>query len=225
LFLGLWRGLGWLLKAQHQGQTESAERAIRKSFALLSSTNIRPKLNVKVRMEDNDSMEAETGRFLAAWMHVRQVVQAANFNRFHRAGLSATQFMTLNVIPKEGLTLTKLARQLSLSPASLKKTVDSLEERGLVSRRRSVEDARKVDILNTLEGTRLQNTASGEFHRFMAELFTAMPEAERRGLLTGLERMVKLSPLENADSSQERTIPHADAAPRGKRSSRRSVAR
>jgi len=171
------------------------------------------------------AMEAETGRFLAAWMHVRQVVQAANFNRFHKAGLSATQFMTLNVIPKEGLTLTQLARRLNLSSASLKKTVDSLEERGLVSRRRSVEDARKVDILNTLQGTRLQNTASGEFHRFMVELFTAMPEAERRGLLTGLERMVKLSPLENADSSQERTTPHAEAAPRGKHSSRRSVAR
>lgn len=190
-----------------------------------SASGINSELNAKVRMEDNDSMEAEIGRFLAAWMHVRQVVQAANFNRFHRAGLSATQFMTLNVVSKEGLTLTELARRLNLSPASLKKTVDSLEERGLVSRRRSVEDARKVDILNTLEGTRLQNTASGEFHRFMAELFRAMPQAERRGLLTGLERMVELSPLENADSSQERTIPHADAAPRAKRSSRRSVAR
>lgn len=190
-----------------------------------SASGINSELNAKARMEDNDLMEAETGRFLAAWMHVRQVVQAANFNRFHKAGLSATQFMTLNVIPKEGLTLTELARRLNLSPASLKKTVDSLEERGLVSRRRSVEDARKVDILNTLEGTRLQNTASGEFHRFMAELFRAMPQAERRGLLTGLERMVELSPLENVDRSQERTTPHADAAPRGKHSSRRSVAR
>ncbi|WP_183811791.1 MarR family winged helix-turn-helix transcriptional regulator [Tunturibacter empetritectus] len=170
------------------------------------------------------ALEEETGRFLAAWMHVRQVVQAANFNRFHRAGLSATQFMTLNVIPDEGLTLTQLAQKLNLSPASLKITVDSLEDRGLVLRRKSDQDARKVDILNTKEGTRLKNTASGEFRRFMAELFTAMSGTERQGLLTGLERMVELSPLQNGDNLQELTAPHADAAPRAKRSSRRSVA-
>ncbi|NYF92282.1 MarR family transcriptional regulator (plasmid) [Tunturiibacter empetritectus] len=170
------------------------------------------------------ALEEETGRFLAAWMHVRQVVQAANFNRFHRAGLSATQFMILNVIPDEGLTLTQLARKLNLSPASLKITVDSLEDRGLVLRRKSDKDARKVDILNTKEGTRLKNTASGEFHRFMAELFTAMSGTERQGLLTGLERMVDLSPLQNGDNLQELTTPHADAAPQAKRSSRRSVA-
>ena len=96
-------------------------------------------------------LEEETSRFLAAWMHVRQVVQSANFNQFHRAGLSATQFMTLNVVPEEGLTLTQLARKLNLSPASLKVTVDSLADRGLVSRRKSVQDARKVDIFNTSE--------------------------------------------------------------------------
>lgn len=165
----------------------------------------------------------ETGRFLAAWMHVRQVVQAANFNQFHRAGLSATQFMTLNVIPVEGLTLSQLARKLNLSPASLKITVDSLEERGLVLRRKSDQDARKVDILNTEGGTLLKNTAAGEFHRFMAELFTAMSETERQGLLAGLERMVELSPLRNGDDPQEFPTLHADAAPRAKRSSRRSV--
>jgi DNA-binding MarR family transcriptional regulator len=170
-------------------------------------------------------LEEETGRFLAAWMHVRQVVQAANFNRFHGAGLSATQFMTLNVLPDEGLTLTQLARKLNLSPASLKITVDSLQERGLVSRSKSIQDARKVDILNTPEGARLKNAASSEFHCFMAELFTAMSPAERRGLLGGLERMVELSPLENGRHSEEAATPHGGAAPRAKRSSRRSPAR
>ncbi len=169
--------------------------------------------------------EEETRRFLAAWMHVRQVVQAANFNQFRRAGLSATQFMTLNVIPDEGLTLTQLARKLNLSPASLKITVDSLEERGLVLRRRSAQDARKVDILSTREGTRLKNTASGEFHHFMADLFTAMSKTERRGLLAGLERMVELSPLEKGGASQDGSTLRGDAAPPAKRSSRRSPPR
>ena len=169
-------------------------------------------------------MAAETGRFLTAWMHIRQIVQAANFNRFHRAGLSATQFMTLNVIPEKGLTLTELARRLNLSPASLKITVDSLVERGLVSRHKNLEDARKVDILSTREGARLKNAASREFHRFMAKLFMAMSQAERNGLLTGLERMMELSPLAE-ENSQARTSHHADAALREKHSSQRSVPR
>ncbi len=168
-------------------------------------------------------IEEETSRFLAAWMHVRQIVQAANFNRFHRAGLSATQFMTLNVVPNGGLTLTELARRLNLSPASLNKTVDSLEDRGLILRRKSATDARKVDIVSTAKGKRLQNQASAEFHRFMASLFEAMPAEERKGLLTGLERMVQLSPLKGA-GKPEPTTPRADAASRAKRSSRRSPA-
>ena len=80
-------------------------------------------------------LEEETSRFLQAWMQVRQVVQAANFNRFRRAGLSATQFMILNVVPQEGMTLSELARKLNLSAPSVKKTIDSLMERGLVIRK------------------------------------------------------------------------------------------
>jgi hypothetical protein len=57
-----------------------------------------------------ESLDEETARFMDAWMQVRQIVQALNFNRFQGAGLSATQFMTLNVVPAEGMTLSELAR-------------------------------------------------------------------------------------------------------------------
>ena len=111
----------------------------------------------------NGAFEKEVSRFLEAWMQIRQVIQAANFNQFRRAGLSATQFMTLNVVPEGGLTLAELARRLNLSAASLTKTIDSLVDRGLVVRHPRANDARKIDILSTAKGKRLQNTASGEF--------------------------------------------------------------
>ena len=135
----------------------------------------------------------ETRRFLAAWMQVRQMVQAANFNRFQRAGLSATQFMTLNVIPKEGMTLSELARKLNLSAATLNETVNSLEERKMVRRTRSKTDARKVNICATRAGEGMQNAASQEFHSYMAGVFGRMSKTRREGLLAGLEQMVKLS--------------------------------
>ena len=155
-------------------------------------------------------------------MRLRQLVQAANFNRFHRAGLSATQFMALNVIPKQGITLSELARELNLSPASLNQTVNSLEERGLLQRSKDPGDARKMNIFATKSGEQMQNAASAEFRRFIAVLFSAMKDKEREGLLHGLERMVKLSGPSKTSEADAPTSPHADAAPLARRNSRRS---
>lgn len=165
------------------------------------------------------SFETETTRFIATWMQLRQIIQAANFNRFQQAGLSATQFMTLNVVPSEGMTLSELARKLNLSPATLNETVNSLEERGLVQRTRHASDARKMIITATAEGEAMQNSASLEFHTFLANLFGGMSKQSREGLLAGLEQMVKLSaPLPHADLTTHR----ADDALPAKRSSRQS---
>jgi DNA-binding MarR family transcriptional regulator len=138
------------------------------------------------------SLRAETERFLAAWMAVRQMVQAANFNRFAKAGLSATQFMTLNVIPQEGLSLSELARRLNLSPSTLNETVNSLAARGMVERSPDPDDRRKVRIRATPEGATMQNSASEEFHNAMAGLFARMSPKGRRELLAGLEEFASL---------------------------------
>ena len=160
----------------------------------------------------------ETTRFIATWMQLRQVIQAANFNRFQQAGLSATQFMTLNVVPKEGMTLSELARKLNLSAATLNQTVNSLEERDLVRRTRQTGDARKVNIRATGKGKAMQNSASSEFHAFMSGLFGRMSKTRREGLLAGLEQMVKLSVPNQEDEPTRRAV---DAL-RAKRSSGRS---
>ncbi len=160
--------------------------------------------------------EEETTRFIATWMQLRQVIQAANFNRFQQAGLSATQFMTLNVIPRDGMTLSELARSLNLSAATLNETVNSLEERGMVRRERQQHDARKVDIRATEAGAAMQNSASAEFHSFLSGLFARMSKTRREGLLAGLEQMVRLSQPEAGATTRR----GADAPP-GQRSSRR----
>jgi DNA-binding MarR family transcriptional regulator len=166
--------------------------------------------------------EDETTRFLDSWMQVRQIVQASNFNRFQRAGLSATQFMTLNVVPKDGMTLSELARKLNLSAATLNETVNSLEERGFVIRTPDRTDARKVIISATKQGEDMRNSASQEFHTFMSSLFARMSKTRREGLLTGLEQMVKLSRF-----SQEnlRITRRGGVVPRAKRNSPRSPQR
>lgn len=166
-------------------------------------------------------LQEEVSRFLEAWMRVRQVVQAANFNHFRRAGLSATQFMSLNVIPQDGLTLAEIARRLNLSAASLKKTIDSLSERGLVVRKPRANDRRKITIVSTAAGKRLQNSASGEFQTFIAGIFGDMSHQERRGLVTGLEQFLQIAE-QHAQEQQTSATRRAVGAARGKHSTRQS---
>ncbi len=135
----------------------------------------------------------EIDRFLESWFAIRQVIQAANFNRFHQAGLSATQFMILNILPDDtsGMTISTLASRTNLAPATIVKTVDSLEERGMVVRTRSEADRRSVLVKITKKGEALQNTAAGQFREHIASLFQSMPAKDRGALVTGLESLVR----------------------------------
>ncbi len=136
-------------------------------------------------------------RFLNAWFATRQVIQAANFNRFHQAGLSATQFMILNILPDaSGMTISSLATKTNLAAATIVKTVDSLEERGMVARIRSEADRRSVLVKITKKGQALQNTAAGQFRDHVASLFKAMPATDRAALVTGLESLVRAANAE-----------------------------
>ena len=146
----------------------------------------------------DDSLEGEIARFLSAWLGARQLIQAANFNRFQREGLSATQFMTLNLLPVDGqgLTLSDLATRMNLGLSTLTRTVDSLEARGMLTRSRSKRDRRSVAITLTEEGKALQNAASKEFQTHMAALFRTMKSGKRAGLIEGLEALVQAGSAE-----------------------------
>jgi DNA-binding MarR family transcriptional regulator len=165
-----------------------------------------------MRSNVNDS---EVSRFLDAWFGARQLIQAANFNRFHQAGLSATQFMALNVLPAAPRTLPigELARHLNLKPATVAQTVNSLEERGLVTRHRGETDRRQVLLRVTTKGARLQNSAAGRFKRQMAVIFGAMEPDKRLQLIAGLEQFVQVG-----RSQETEAIRKAGGEPRAERS-------
>lgn len=103
--------------------------------------------------------------------------------------------MTLNLIPanKAGMTLTELARRMNLGAATLTKTVDSLESRGLLTRIKSDKDRRQIILSLTDEGETLQNAVSAEFHDQMASLFRKMDADRRNGLVAGLEALLEAS--------------------------------
>lgn len=166
--------------------------------------------------------KTHTERFLDAWFAARQLIQAANFNRFHQAGLSATQFMTLNTLPSapNSIKIGDLARRLNLKPATIAQTINSLEERGLVTRQRGEADRRQVLLHITPSGTRLQNSAAGQFKKQMAAIFAAMEGSRRMELISGLEQFVAIGVAQQWEATR-RTDGELPAA----RSDRRSPIR
>ncbi|WP_162601365.1 MarR family winged helix-turn-helix transcriptional regulator [Occallatibacter savannae] len=130
--------------------------------------------------------QAQAEQFLNAWFEVRQLIQALNLSRFKQEGLSATQFMVINVLNPAGpTTAVELAERLNVHPATIVRTLDGLEERKLIGRTRNVEDRREVHVTLTAKGRELQNSARGGVGRQIATIFCSMSETGRDALLAG----------------------------------------
>lgn len=80
-------------------------------------------------------------------------------------GLSLADYdvmATLSAQPQHQLRATELADKVVISPSTLTRRLDSMEQRRLVARRRCREDARGVHVALTPEGLRvLQRAAPG----------------------------------------------------------------
>ena len=96
------------------------------------------------------TVNEQVERFTAIFMDLRKVM-GVGFKHAHQHGLSTTQFIVLGLIGKaqacgETCTISSIAGDLDIDPATVVRTVDSLEKRGLVERRRSREDRRQVFV-------------------------------------------------------------------------------
>ena len=135
-----------------------------------------------------EQMLQQVDAFLAGWFRMRQSVMEANFHRAHQQGVSTTQFMVMNLLSEEGApwTLRRLATALNLEPATLVRTVDSLEQRGIVLRQRDTRDRRQVHLSLTSLGIEMQTASQTHFRTRLAHIFHAMSVADRHALIAGL---------------------------------------
>ncbi len=158
---------------------------------------------------NNDSqlsqqLGSQAEEFLEVWFQVRQQVQGLNFNRAHQHGVSTTQFMVLGFIgeatAEEPCTISWLANRLSIDPATAVRTVDSLEKRGLVARRRDKKDRRVVFVEFTEEGRQTQASLHQNFKSRLISIFSAMTQEGRVALLKGLGEFVTVGQLQESST-------------------------
>jgi DNA-binding MarR family transcriptional regulator len=138
---------------------------------------------------------------------VRRLVRAlrlGNREAEHRVGLSGARLFVLQVIGADGeLSLGEIAALTSTDPSSVSVVVGRLVEQGLVSRRRSARDSRRLEIALTARGRSLLRRAPGGVvqHRLVRAVRELAP-SERRRLGALLARVVA------AMGYAERGAPH-----------------
>lgn len=142
------------------------------------------------------TINEQVERFTATFLDLRKVL-GAGFKHAHQHGFSTTQFIVMGLIDKaqmtaEPCTISSIAVHLGIDPATVVRTVDSLEKRGLVERRRSREDRRQVFVEFTDAGRAARQQAHQQFiDRIHTILFAMSPEG-RASLLSGLEEFVQV---------------------------------
>lgn len=129
--------------------------------------------------------------FFAVWHEIRQQGMKLNFRLAHEQGMSATQFTMLGLIErgqKEGVcTVSWLARQMDLDPATVVRSVDVVEKRGFVQRRRDTRDRRQVFVELTDEGRAIQHSIQQHVTARLLAQFRSVSDEQRSGLVEGLQ--------------------------------------
>ena len=146
--------------------------------------------------QNQPTIDEQVERFTAIFSDLRKVL-GVGFKHAHQHGLSTTQFIVLGLIGKaqttgEPCTISSIAGDLDSDPATVVRTVDSLEKRGLVERRRSREDRRQVFVEFTDAGCSARQEAHQQFIDRMHTILLAMSEEGRSSLLRGLEEFVEV---------------------------------
>ncbi len=157
-------------------------------------------------MSDVESAPAADGARLLR--DVRRIVrQVSRYSRevAQETGLGVPQMLCLRAIAEadrdRDVTLARVAEMVQISSSTASTLVDRLVREGLVSRDRSTRDRRRIDLSLTAEGERRLEGLSTTLEDRTVARFGALPEAERRQILTSLERLVDVLGADDLDAS------------------------
>ncbi|QWV96457.1 MarR family transcriptional regulator [Geomonas nitrogeniifigens] len=107
--------------------------------------------------------------------------------------LTGPQLWALKILDKQApLRVSELARQMYLRPATVVGILDRLEAKGLVTRTRSTQDRRAVDLELTDTGRGLVAKAPEVAQIMLVNGLSALDEEEFGCVIEGMQHMVKI---------------------------------
>ncbi len=117
-------------------------------------------------------------------------------------GLTSPQLLVLQSIYRhEGVMVKEIAEDINLSSATITSILDRLEKRELVTRLRSTQDKRKVEISLTQTGVDMIKDAPTPLQEHFIKSFESMEEWEQSQMLATMQRIVSMMNAGELDAS------------------------
>lgn len=127
---------------------------------------------------------------------LRKITQAITLHSrdlSRRYGLTGPQLIILNEIANhETISVTELARSISLSQATVTDILNRLEKRELVERSRDSLDRRRVTICTTDQCREILSQAPPPLQETFMERYSGLSEWEQLMILSAFKRVVDL---------------------------------
>lgn len=150
-----------------------------------------------------DDKMADIQQVLSA---LRRVIRAADVHSKRltkTAGLTAPQLLLMQAIEKntDNTTLGNLAKQISLSQATVTSIITRLEARNLVERKRSETDKRFVWLYLTDKGKEVLASAPTPLQASFVEKFSELEDWEQNMILACLQKIAHMMDAQKLDAS------------------------
>lgn len=136
---------------------------------------------------------------------LRRIIRATDLHSKHLSktvGLTAPQLLIMQMIQKAGATTSSaIAREVSLSQATVTSILDRLESRKLIRRARSEEDKRRINLSLTVKGLELIKESPAPLQQEFSERFQKLPDWEQNLILSALQRVAEMMGAQDIDAS------------------------
>lgn len=136
---------------------------------------------------------------------LRQIIRAIDLHskKIERlSGLTGPQLLLLQVIGRNGsLSAGALAREVSLSQATVTTILDRLEVKGYLQRVRSQADKRRVELSLTADGEAVLASAPALMQEGFIRRFNELGEWEQNLIISSLQRVAAMMNANELDAA------------------------
>lgn len=136
---------------------------------------------------------------------LRQVIRSTDMQEkevSRSTGLTLPQLMTMQALSQHApMTTGGLAKEITLTQATVTSILDRLEKKGLVQRERGVDDKRKVWISLSPQGIELMKGAPTTQQDMFIQRFDGLEVWEQSMMVSALERISFLLDAQHLDAA------------------------
>jgi DNA-binding MarR family transcriptional regulator len=137
-------------------------------------------------------------------IYLRKIIQAISLysrDLSRKYGLTTPQLVIMNEISNRGrISVSELARSISLTQATVTDILNRLEKRGLITKQRSDKDKRLIMILPTETCVQILQKAPPPLQEAFIDRFSGLAEWEQMMILSALRRVVDLMAAEKIEA-------------------------